>query len=99
MHPNHWPGGAPEFERVYRPSLAYRMALVAEGRFDGMVTFRDTWEWDIAAGAVLIAEAGGAVTDGTGDTIWFNASTPRAKGVMAAPGPLHAALLKRRLGT
>jgi myo-inositol-1(or 4)-monophosphatase len=49
----------PPFRRAYRPSIAYRLALVAEGRFDLMLTFRDTWEWDIAAGAILIAEAGG----------------------------------------
>jgi myo-inositol-1(or 4)-monophosphatase len=50
-------------QRAYRPSIAYRLALVAEGRFDAMLTFRDTWEWDIAAGAILIAEAGGTVSD------------------------------------
>lgn len=95
----HWPGGVPPFTRVYRPSLAYRLALVAEGRFDGMVTFRDTWEWDIAAGAVLVSEAGGAVTDGRGETLWFNAPVPRAKGIMAAPAGLHSALLRRRLAS
>jgi myo-inositol-1(or 4)-monophosphatase len=94
----HWPGGVPPFMRVYRPSLAYRMALVSEGRFDGMVTFRDTWEWDVAAGSILVREAGGAVTDGAGETIWFNGPVPRANGVMAATGALHGALLRRRLG-
>jgi myo-inositol-1(or 4)-monophosphatase len=97
LDPKHWPGGVPPFTRVYRPSLAYRLALVAEGRFDGMVTFRDTWEWDIAAGAILVSEAGGAVTDGRGETLWFNAPVPRAKGIMAAPTPLHSALLRRRM--
>jgi myo-inositol-1(or 4)-monophosphatase len=45
------------------------LALVAEGRFDAMLTFRDTWEWDIAAGAILIAEAGGTVSDAEGGRI------------------------------
>jgi myo-inositol-1(or 4)-monophosphatase len=94
----HWPGGVPLFTRVYRPSLAYRLALVAEGRFDGMVTFRDTWEWDVAAGSILVREAGGAVTDGAGDSLWFNGAVPKTNGVMAAAGALHGALLKRRLG-
>ena len=35
-------------ERHFRPSLAYRLCLVAEGRFDATLTFRDTWEWDVA---------------------------------------------------
>ncbi|MDG4646822.1 3'(2'),5'-bisphosphate nucleotidase CysQ [Roseibacterium sp. SDUM158017] len=98
VQPKHWPGGVPPFERVYRPSLAYRMALVAEGHFDGMVTFRDTWEWDIAAGVILVQEAGGAVTDGRGETVWFNAPVPQAAGVMAGPATLHRTLLRRRMG-
>jgi hypothetical protein len=28
--------------------------LVAQGRFDGMMTFRPSWEWDIAAGALIL---------------------------------------------
>ncbi|MFT5346868.1 MAG: myo-inositol-1(or 4)-monophosphatase, partial [Dinoroseobacter sp.] len=50
--PKHWPGGLPVATRHFRPSLAYRLALVAEGAFDGMLTLRDAWEWDIAAGAL-----------------------------------------------
>jgi myo-inositol-1(or 4)-monophosphatase len=63
-----------------------------------MVTFRDTWEWDVAAGSILVREAGGAVTDGAGDSLWFNGAVPKTNGVMAAAGALHGALLKRRLG-
>ena len=97
MEPGHWPGGVPAFTRVYRPSLAYRMALVGEGRFDGMVTFRKSWEWDIAAGDILIREAGGIVTDGAGAALAFNRAIPRADGVMAAAPALHRTLLARRL--
>ncbi|MBY6202953.1 3'(2'),5'-bisphosphate nucleotidase CysQ [Maritalea mobilis] len=96
MRENHWPGGIPPVKRVYRPSLAYRMALVAEGHFDGMATFRPTWEWDIAAGAILIEEAGGTATDGQGQPLRFNQRHPQVKGVLTAPPKLHAALLKRR---
>jgi len=34
----HWQGGTPPFEHRFRPSLAYRLCLVAEGRFDAMLT-------------------------------------------------------------
>jgi myo-inositol-1(or 4)-monophosphatase len=98
LEERHWHGGPPPVTRVYRPSLAYRLALVAEGHFDGMVTFRDTWEWDIAAGAVLVREAGGALSDGTGETPVFNRATPHVPGLMAAPGALHRTLLGHRLG-
>ena len=93
---DHWPGGVPRATRTYRPSLAYRMALVGEGRFDGMVTFRDSWEWDIAAGALIAAEAGAEVTDRDGAPLSFNNPTPLLPGVITAGPPLHAALMARR---
>ena len=96
LGPAHWPRGVPPLTRAYRPSLAYRMALVGEGRFDAMVTFRATWEWDVAAGALIVAEAGGTVTDGTGGALRFNGRAPQVAGVMAAGATLHAALLQAR---
>src|SRR5690606_12059421 len=36
---DHWPGGVPQVRRAFRPSLAYRLALVAEGRHDSMAIF------------------------------------------------------------
>lgn len=96
--PELWKGGVPPLQRNNRPSLADRLALVAEGRFDAMLTFRDTFEWDVAAGAILVAEAGGTVTDGSGAPLLFNRPSPVAPGVMAAPKDLHAALLSYRLG-
>jgi myo-inositol-1(or 4)-monophosphatase len=92
----HWPRGVPPVTRAYRPSLAYRLALVGEGRFDAMVTFRATWEWDIAAGALIIAEAGGRATDAAGAALRFNNADPRVDGVLAAGPDLHAALLAAR---
>lgn len=96
LSPAHWPRGVPPVTRAYRPSLAYRMALVGEGRFDAMMTFRQTWEWDIAAGALIIAEAGGRATDAMGQPLRFNAPTPQVAGVMAAGPDLHGALLQAR---
>lgn len=96
LSPAHWPRGVPPVTRVYRPSLAYRMALVGEGRFDAMVTFRPTWEWDIAAGSLIIAEAGGVVTDAGGGRLRFNAAAPKVPGVLAAAPGLHGALLTAR---
>jgi len=50
--------------------------------------------WDVAA-AGLIAERGGAVvTDGSGGT-WFDVDkATRAFGIVAAPPPHHADLLR-----
>jgi len=90
-----WPGGVPAIDRQFRSSLAYRLALVGEGRFDGMVTFRDSWEWDIAAGALIASEAGAAVTDRLGAPLAFNNPHPQTAGILAAAPKLHARLMAR----
>ncbi|MEM6758055.1 MAG: 3'(2'),5'-bisphosphate nucleotidase CysQ [Pseudomonadota bacterium] len=93
MEERHWPSGRPEFARHYRPSLAYRLALVGQGAFEGMVTLRRSWEWDIAAGALIIAEAGGVVSDRHGAPLRFNSREAHLPGVVAAEPALHARLI------
>ena len=88
-----WPHGRPDFKRHHRPSLAYRLALVGEGRFDAMLTLRESWDWDIAAGLLICTEAGALVTDRHGRAPRFNTDPPRTAGVVAAPPQLHAPLL------
>lgn len=91
---NHWKTReTPSFKRSYRPSLAYRLALVAEGRFEAMMTLRHSWEWDIAAGALIAAEAGGCAHDRTGKPLRFNNADPRLNGVVAGGGQVCAALI------
>ena len=88
----HWPGGVPEIDRHFRTSLAYRLSLIGEGRYDAMLTLRPTWEWDVAAG-VLIAEAAGArVTDRHGNTPLFNSGKAQIDGVIAASPGVHMGL-------
>jgi myo-inositol-1(or 4)-monophosphatase len=95
LAPDQWPRGVPEVRRVFRSSLAYRMCLVAEGRYDGMVTLREAWEWDIAAGDLIARRAGARVTDQSGAALQFNAARPLATGVIAASQGLHATLMER----
>ncbi|MEM5520555.1 3'(2'),5'-bisphosphate nucleotidase CysQ [Sulfitobacter sp. AS59] len=93
MAEQHWIAGDPGFKRAHRPSLAYRLGLVGQGRFDGMVTLRKSWEWDIAAGALIVTEAGGQCTDKSGASLRFNNPDPRLNGVLAAGTSIHADLL------
>jgi myo-inositol-1(or 4)-monophosphatase len=95
MEPVFWPGGVPDLRRHFRPSIAYRMCLAAEGRFDAMLTFRDAWEWDIAAGALIAGEAGAVVTDRLGREPVFNNPVPQLAGIIVAGPELHAGLLAR----
>jgi myo-inositol-1(or 4)-monophosphatase len=70
------------------------MCLVAEGRFDAMLTLRPTWEWDIAAGALIVTEALGRATDRTGNALRFNNPHPQVNGVVAGGG-LHGSLVSQ----
>ena len=95
LAPEKWPGGVPEIERHFRTSLAYRLCLAAEGRFDGMLTLRDAWEWDIAAGGLIAEKAGLVVTDRRGAGLRFNSERGFAEGVLALPPAPHAEVLRR----
>lgn len=90
-----WKGGCPPVERCFRSSLAYRLALVAEGRFDAMITLRMAWEWDIAAGALLVSEAGGRIATQRGGPLRFNNPHPQLDGVVAGTPAVVDALLDR----
>jgi len=84
LRPEFWENGKrPAFDTAFRSSLAYRMCLVAQGRFDAMITFRPSWEWDIAGGALIISEAGGKVVDRDGAPLVFNNVHPKTNGVLA----------------
>ncbi|MEM9427014.1 MAG: 3'(2'),5'-bisphosphate nucleotidase CysQ [Pseudomonadota bacterium] len=90
-----WKDSPPPVKRHFRPSLAYRMALVGEGRFDAMLTLRTAWEWDIAAGALIAEEAGAVVTDRHGGTLVFNSAARQTAGVIAGGPNVHKALSER----
>lgn len=93
--PEFWQGPPPDVAPAYRPSLAYRMALVAEGRFDAMITFRPSWEWDVAAGDLILREAGATTSDRAGKPLAFNNPIPQVSGVVAAGATLHSEITKR----
>ena len=63
-----------------------------------MLSFRATWEWDIAAGSVILEEAGAKVTDAHGLPLLFNNVHPQADGILAAGPDLHSAMLGHILG-
>lgn len=69
-------------------SAAINLAWVAAGRVDGF------WEigvnaWDVAAGAVLVAEAGGRTTEFSGHD--YRLTSPQ---VIASNGRIHDAMMK-----
>ncbi len=59
-------------EVVPTGSIAYKLALVACGKADGTFSLGNKHEWDIAAGCLILAEAGGKVSDKHGESFIFN---------------------------
>ncbi len=76
-------------------SLALRIAHVATGFADGFIEGRTINEWDVAAAALLLTEAGGTVTDRAGASLTFNQPDPAVRGLVAATPALHADLRRR----
>ena len=68
-------------------SAALDLCYVAAGRFDGFWE-RQLQPWDVAGGALIVAEAGGRVTTMTGESYGS-----RKGSVLATNGRIHEAML------
>lgn len=95
LDPGHWAGPVPYLHRALRASLAYRLCLVAEGRYDAALALRDSWDWDTAAGSLILEEAGARISDRLGDPLAFNTPVPLSRGIVAGAPLLHAEILSR----
>lgn len=90
-----WPRPWPAMEVGKRASIAYRMALVASGAYDAMMALSSKYEWDTAAGALIVQEAGGLATTHRGAALPYNQPTPTHRSLVCAGPALHAAILER----
>lgn len=75
-------------------SMAYRLALVAGGSYDATITLSPKSDWDIAAGDVIITEAGGVMTQADGKEIRYNRASVRHPNILAAGPALHGKLIE-----
>ncbi len=87
----HWPPVHVET----RNSVAYRLALVACGSFDATVALSAKHDWDLAAGDLIVQEAGGCVSTHTGAPLRYNGPEPIQPSVVAAGPALQAQILDR----
>jgi myo-inositol-1(or 4)-monophosphatase len=76
-------------------SIALRIAMVAAGEADLVATLRWGFEWDIAAAALIAAEAGATVTGALGQPLAFNTASGAAFGVLVATPGIHEAVVER----
>jgi len=74
-------------------STAYKLARVAAGDGSGFISRGPKSEWDVCAGALLVQEAGGVVTDLHGQPLAYNRADPYVHGIAAGSAAAHAALL------
>jgi fructose-1,6-bisphosphatase/inositol monophosphatase family enzyme len=75
-------------------SAALALAYVANARFDAFIQQGGLSLWDIAAAGLVAERAGAVVTDLAGGP-WFDLSRgPKTIGLLAAPPPHHAELLR-----
>lgn len=73
--------------------LQLRLAHVAAGRLGGAVSAGQRNDWDLAAGELLVIEAGGAVSGTSGEGYIYNRPEPWQQGLVAAGAKRHAALI------
>jgi len=65
------------------PSLAYRIAMVANGALDATFVKPFSHDWDLAAADLILSEAGGLLLDGKGRRPYLAGEDPE-KGELAA---------------
>jgi myo-inositol-1(or 4)-monophosphatase len=89
--------GSPARSRIDRlsriPSLAYRLAMIADGRMDATLVKPNSHDWDLAAAHLILRNAGGRLTDAKGREPVYNAATPRHGVLVAVSAGLHAEVL------
>ena len=76
------------------PSLALRLARIADGTIDAAIAGGNSHDWDLAAADLLVHEAGGALTPFDGAPLIYNRPEPRHGMLVAAGRDRHAALLQ-----
>jgi myo-inositol-1(or 4)-monophosphatase len=88
------PATRERIDRVSRiPSLAYRLAMIADGRLDVTLVKPNAHDWDIAAAHLILANAGGRLTDTSGSEPVYNSATPSHGILIASHKPLHDGII------
>ena len=87
--------GTPDaFTRIDRiPSLALRLARVADGSVDVGLVSSDARDWDLAAADLILREAGGTVCDMVGTATVYNRPDPVHGELIAVPHGLRDAVV------
>lgn len=88
----------PEAEVRSLHAIALRLCAVAEAAHDGMFAVGPKQDWDIAAGDLIVREAGGRVSDLGGTPLVYGRPGQRRSGVIAGGPVLHQEIIARTRG-
>ncbi|WP_045685671.1 3'(2'),5'-bisphosphate nucleotidase CysQ [Martelella endophytica] len=79
------------------PSLAYRLAMVADGRLDGTLVRAHSHDWDLAAADIILERAGGVLVDEAERTLGYNHADV-SQGTLFAGHPALVSEMLRQFG-
>ncbi len=79
-------------------SLALRLCHVATGSYDAAIALGDKADWDMAAGDLIVHEAGGVVSDLEGQPLSYGPGRPGRNGFIAAGAGLYHEILSHTAG-
>jgi myo-inositol-1(or 4)-monophosphatase len=90
-----WKTPWPDMRIEARNSIAYRLCLVADGRFDAALAMSSKSEWDLAAADLIRSEAGALLTDHKGRSFSYNKPVPLMPSLICAAPAMHPLILER----
>jgi len=94
LEPSKWETPWPHMQTGIATSLALRLCLVADGSFDATIALGSKCDWDLAAGDLIVREAGGCVSNIHGEEMLYNQRQTRQPGGLVAAGkPLFGKML------
>ncbi len=93
LQPHRWRTPWPEVDVGMTTSLALRLCLVADGSFDAALAVGSKCDWDLAAGDLIVHEAGGQVSDLAGARLFYNRPVTRQTGLVASGSNLHQEII------
>lgn len=76
------------------PSLAYRIAMVANGSIDVAFARPGAHEWDLAAADLILSNAGGALVDLQGEKLGYNRKKLHYGALIASASNLQKSAIK-----
>lgn len=94
--PSDYRAGAHRVEHI--PSLAYRLALIADGRIDATLVHPHSHDWDIAAAELILQCSGGRLIGLDGSEIRYNEASVSHAALCAASESALESLMKAASG-